>query len=106
LTGGRLPVRPCRARGLHATSGPPPIAFAQSGKHLFQASFRLRDKPHAPCRKPASNMLTALDTSQLPARRATYYLLAMTPCQGAWRSVPVAVRADAGNGKQFGHFKQ
>jgi hypothetical protein len=69
LTGGLLPVRPCRARGLRATSGPPPIAFRQSGKHLFQVSFRLRDKPNAACREPASNMLTALDTSQLPTRR-------------------------------------
>jgi hypothetical protein len=51
-------------------------------------------------------MRTAVDASQFPARRATYYLDAMTICQGAWRSVSVAVEAGTGDGRQFGHFKQ
>jgi hypothetical protein len=99
-------ARARRGRGLHATSGPAPIASAQSGEHLFPALFRLRDKPDAPCRKPASDMHTALDTSQLPARRATYYFLAMTPRQGTWQPVSAIVRVGVGKGKQFGHLKQ
>jgi hypothetical protein len=51
-------------------------------------------------------MHTALDTSQLPARRATYYFLAMTPRQGTWQPVSAAVRVGVGKGKQFGHLKQ